>query len=249
MQQAVWDSIANGRFVDAKIFAYSRCDRESGRVHTPRPLFVNTHVLANACSFFRSSMVFLFSGDLPLSTIAVFDLTDGVETSIPAGLPEGLDTALDLEGNNSNDDYDVDGEDSDDDRVASKAPAPILQKRTVKAYLVKYTAYRTSVRDCEVYISTDGNPACAQSSGTSIRGMSFSPPLALQTHPSHPPRLSIDLRMRFVPLIINHASWLRLRQHGMDHLKSLAFSAITVSICKMERSRLIQAAFTPLASQ
>jgi hypothetical protein len=55
MQQAIWDSISNGNFIDAKIFAYSRRSSEPGRVDTPKALFVNTHVLATACSYFRSS--------------------------------------------------------------------------------------------------------------------------------------------------------------------------------------------------
>jgi hypothetical protein len=40
---------------DAKIFAFSRRSREPGRVDTPKVLFVNTHVLAAACSYFHSS--------------------------------------------------------------------------------------------------------------------------------------------------------------------------------------------------
>jgi len=55
MQQSVWDSIVNGNFIDAKIFAFSRRSREPGRVDAPKPLFVNTHVLGAACGYFRSS--------------------------------------------------------------------------------------------------------------------------------------------------------------------------------------------------
>jgi len=59
MQQSVWDSVVGGNFVDAKIFAFSRHSREPGRVDTPKALFVNTHVLATACSYFRSRTPFL----------------------------------------------------------------------------------------------------------------------------------------------------------------------------------------------
>ena len=55
MQQSVWNSIVNGNFIDAKIFAFSRRSRTLGRVDTPKALFVNTHVLATACSYFESS--------------------------------------------------------------------------------------------------------------------------------------------------------------------------------------------------
>ena len=60
MQQSVWDSIVNGNFIDAKIFAFSRRCREPGQVDTPKAIFVNTYVLAAACSYFQSSTIFLF---------------------------------------------------------------------------------------------------------------------------------------------------------------------------------------------
>ena len=72
MQRSVWDSIMNGNFVDAKIFAFSRRSREPGRVDTPKTLFVNTHVLATACSYFRSGMPSLvFFGRLPFTVPSV----------------------------------------------------------------------------------------------------------------------------------------------------------------------------------
>lgn len=59
MQQSIWDSITDGGFIDAKIFAFTqRSYGQPGqrvRVHAPEALFVNTRVLAAACSFFRSS--------------------------------------------------------------------------------------------------------------------------------------------------------------------------------------------------
>ena len=59
MQRSVWDSIVGGNFIDAKIFAFSRRSHETGRVDTPKALFVNTHVLASVCSYFRSRTPFL----------------------------------------------------------------------------------------------------------------------------------------------------------------------------------------------
>jgi len=61
MQQSVWDSVVGGNFIDAKIFAYSRRSREPGRVDAPKALFINTHVLATACSYFRSRTPFIIS--------------------------------------------------------------------------------------------------------------------------------------------------------------------------------------------
>ena len=72
MQQSIWNSITDGDFVDAKIFAFTQ--RSYGRpgqrvrVHAPEALFVNTRVLVNACSFFQSSMSSLLSETSPLSS-------------------------------------------------------------------------------------------------------------------------------------------------------------------------------------
>ena len=60
MQKSIWDSVVNGNFIDAKIFAFSRRSREPGRVDTPKALFVNTHTLATECSYFQSSMSYYF---------------------------------------------------------------------------------------------------------------------------------------------------------------------------------------------
>jgi len=83
MQQSVWDSITSGNFIDAKIFAFSRRSREPGRVDTPKALFVNTHILAAACSYFQSSTSPLYFSQLPgnpstpqrLASPTVFKLT------------------------------------------------------------------------------------------------------------------------------------------------------------------------------
>ena len=89
-----------------------------------------------------------------------FDLSDGIETSLTAVLPPGLETVADMEEKDSYSDYDLAEKapaesDSDTDydpanlkaptQTRRKAPTQVLPERSVKAYLVKYTAYRTFV--------------------------------------------------------------------------------------------------------
>ena len=140
MQQSVWDSITNGNFIDAKIYAYSRrSPQEPGRVHTPKALFVNTHVLAAACDYFRSSMPFVFLWG-PLFTIpTAFELSDGIETTLGAEPPSGVDATFDLEDHDPDSDYDP-FEEAPYETATQSSPDKI-----VKAYVVKYTAYRTYV--------------------------------------------------------------------------------------------------------
>ncbi|KAF9790812.1 hypothetical protein BJ322DRAFT_411728 [Thelephora terrestris] len=208
MQQSIWDSITEGNFIDAKVFAYSGRARGSGRVHTPKPLFVNTHVLASACAYFRST----------------FDLSDGIETSLTAGLPPGLDATFDIEENSLTDDYnDVEQYPADEVFVDAEVPSetrvegpPEIPERTVKAYLVKYTPYNTLraiiwyIYSGEIFFST-----------------------ALPGHPV----ASVESIYQFA------------EEHGMDHLRSLAFRRIVAPINDMHQSRLIQDAFSPFASR
>ena len=146
MQQSVWDSIVNGNFVDAKIFAFSRRSHEPGQVNTPKPLFVNTHVLATACSYFRSSPPFLFFRGLSLTVPAVFDFPDGIVTSLNAGLPPGMEPVFDVAERDPDSDYD-DPIEINPAKIQPpvNATASKSAERTVKAYIVKYTAYRTFV--------------------------------------------------------------------------------------------------------
>ena len=72
-------------------------------------------------------------------------------TSLGAGLPPGVEPVFDLPEHNSDSDYDPPVEDTIKDPAEIQSPvdavAPILPERTVKAYIVKYTAYRTFVDD------------------------------------------------------------------------------------------------------
>ena len=152
MQKSVWDSIVNGNFIDAKIFAFSRRSHEPGRVNTPKALFVNTHVLAAACGYFQSSALFLLFRDPLLTILTAFDLSDGIVTSMTAGFPPDVEPVFDIEEQDLDSDYDGPVEDSTEEDPASTQPpvdvaAPILPERTVKAYVIKNTAYRTFVGD------------------------------------------------------------------------------------------------------
>ena len=172
MQQSVWDSIVNGNFINAKIFAFSRRSREPGRVDTPKALFINTHVLATACSYFRSSTpsfpLFSFKVSRPTLIIPIaFDFSDGIETSLEAELPQDVEPFFHMEEHDLDSNYDgfyqVDegGSDSNydgpvkipaDTQPPVGVAAPILTK-TVKAYVVKYTAYKTFVGNSQNFKS------------------------------------------------------------------------------------------------
>ena len=181
-----------------------------------------------------------------------FDLSDGVETSMTAGLPPGLDAVFDTEENDLDNDYDLGEEVSLDSQTPPEASVQIPQERPVKAYFVKYTAYRTFVTSslCVKFRRfTNGGAACERSSGTSTQERSTCPPI-LQTSRLLQSSLSIDLHTRFVPYInATPAPCLRVRQHGMDHLKAVALRKIAGSIEQMEQSWLLQEAFTPSASR
>lgn len=150
MQKSVWDSTLNGDFIDAKIFAFSRRSRESGRVDTPKALFVNTHVLAAACSYFESSTShpLLVPRRLSVTAPVAFNFSDGTITNLSSGLPPGVDPFFDLEESDTDGDFDdpIDGDDPTEPRPQVSLGIPKQQSyRFVRAYVIKYTAHRTSV--------------------------------------------------------------------------------------------------------
>ena len=201
MQESVWSSILNGDFIDAKIFAFSRRSHTPGRVDTPKPLFVNTHVLATACSYFESSgctSPSLQSSGNTLTT--AFSFSDGIETDINSGLPSNIEPFLDIEEGGLDSDFDDPVEDEPTRPQPHVSPTiPKLPQGTVKTYVVKYTAYQTLV----------GNPpkldlainrhdvACARLSGifTREKSLSSTTPLRYSAPPQSP---FISLQMRFV---------------------------------------------------
>ena len=97
----------------------------------------------------------LFSFEVILLTIlTAFDLSDGIATSLTAGFPPDTEPTFDIEEQDLDSDYDDPVEDSaEGDPAATQPPvdvvAPALSERTVKAYIVKYTAYRTFVADSQ----------------------------------------------------------------------------------------------------
>lgn len=74
-----------------------------------------------------------------------FDHSDGVETVLTAGLPPGLPTFVDLEEDELDGDYDPAEGVPVMARIPCEETARVLAERPVKAYLVKYTSYRTFV--------------------------------------------------------------------------------------------------------
>lgn len=74
-----------------------------------------------------------------------FDLSDGIETGLTDEFPPGLPTVVDTEEDGMDIDYDPAEEAPVDIQLPYEEPAQSLPERSVKAYLVKYTAYRTFV--------------------------------------------------------------------------------------------------------
>ena len=98
----------------------------------------------------------------------VFDFSDGIVTSLEAELPPELEPFFQME------DHDLDSDHDDPDEVPAEGgsaeaqlpidtAAPMLPERTVKAYVVKHTAYRTSVDDSSSLrcpLTDEMQPAC-----------------------------------------------------------------------------------------
>ena len=84
--------------------------------------------------------------------MTAFDLSDGIVTSLAAGFPPDAEPVFDIEEQDLDNDYDDPVEDSaEGDPAVTQPPVdmavPVLPKRVIKAYVVKYTAYRTFVLD------------------------------------------------------------------------------------------------------
>ena len=75
----------------------------------------------------------------------MFDLSNGVETDMAAGLPPGLDNVFDIEESDLDDDYCLTDEEPAAFQTPREAPVQIVQENAVKAYLVKRTSYNTCV--------------------------------------------------------------------------------------------------------
>ena len=79
-----------------------------------------------------------------MTTPTAFSFSDGIQTHLNSGPPEGIDPFFDLEECDSDSDFDDPGEgDPAELRPRSSPDTPKLPQRSIKAYVVKYTAYKT----------------------------------------------------------------------------------------------------------
>ena len=90
--------------------------------------------------------------DLSLIILTAFDLSDVIATSLTAGFPPDAEPSFDIEEQDLDSDYDDPvGDSAVGDPAVTQPPvdvtASVFPKRTVKTYIVKYTAYRTFVVD------------------------------------------------------------------------------------------------------
>jgi len=137
----------------------------------------------------------------PVTIATAFTFSGGIETCPDAGLPPGVESFFDLEDCDLDSDFDCPAEDIDDPvEPQAEVPPDISERpqRSIKAYLVKYTAYRTLGGELhQVHRITNGEDAdCARLSGIFTRETLPSPAI-LQRLSAPPPSLSIGLQMRF----------------------------------------------------
>lgn len=74
----------------------------------------------------------------------MFDFPDAITTSLEEELPPGIELVSDVVGRDPDSDYD----DPVEENPAEAQPpvdVPMLPEKTVKAYVVNFTAYRTFV--------------------------------------------------------------------------------------------------------
>ena len=95
----------------------------------------------------------------PVTTITAFSFSDGIETRPDAGLPPGVESFYDLEDCDLDSDFDCPVEDDGDSVEPQAEISPDVSERpqrSIKAYLVKYTAYRTlGDESCQVHCTTN----------------------------------------------------------------------------------------------
>jgi hypothetical protein len=80
----------------------------------------------------------------PITAVTAFGFSDGIETSPDAELPPGVESFFDLEDSHLDSDFDCPVEDGPVEPQAEVSPdVSERPQRSIKAYLVKYTAYKT----------------------------------------------------------------------------------------------------------
>jgi hypothetical protein len=89
-----------------------------------------------------------------------FDFSDGIATNLEAGFPPYVEPFFQME--ESDDDYDGPAEVPAEIQPPIDAAAPVPLGKAVKAYIVKYTAYRTFVDDSRSLqpLTDEMQPAC-----------------------------------------------------------------------------------------
>ena len=94
----------------------------------------------------------------PVTTTTAFSFSDGVETPPDAGLPSSVESFFDLEDCDLDRDFDCPGEGDPVESQAETSPdISERQQKSIKAYLVKCTAYRTLGGDSyQIYHTTNG---------------------------------------------------------------------------------------------
>ena len=87
-----------------------------------------------------------FSSKTPSNLPTAFSFSDGVQTDLNAGLPPDIETFSDLEECDLDSDFDdpVEGDSAEPQPKVSPDTSRSPQE-SIKTYVIKYTAYRTSV--------------------------------------------------------------------------------------------------------
>ena len=107
--------------------------------------------LLHVTTFGQVCPPFLFGSPLPTITTA-FYFSEGFVTGLTAAFPPDVEPFSDIEGQDFNDDYDSPVDDSAEGGLGiSQPPADMTAQtppeRTVRVYIVRYTAYKTFVGD------------------------------------------------------------------------------------------------------
>ena len=91
-------------------------------------------------------LFFFFFSRAPGNTLTAFGFSGGIQTHLNEGPPPGIEPSFDLEECDSDSDFD-DPVEEDPARARPKVSPDTSEppQRSIKAYVVKYTAYKTLV--------------------------------------------------------------------------------------------------------
>jgi len=137
----------------------------------------------------------------PVTAPTAFGFSDGIQTRLNAGLPSDVEPFFDLEECDLDGDFGDPVEGEPVDLQSQTSPDASMLQRSIKTYIVKYTAHRTLVSESHevcMPLTSRWCTAYTRSSGTSIREKLLSPdPVVPKTSPAPLPNPFIGLRMRF----------------------------------------------------